>query len=216
MIRAEHKRWAKWIFEPYIGNLLHKNFNNLYVSGKLPDLEKYPGLILTPNHFSWWDGFITYYLIRKLTPKNIYTMMLEEQLNKYWFFRKVGAFSINQSNPVSIVRTMDYTRDILKDDNNIVVLYPQGEIQSMFSDDIKLKPGLTLLLKKEGGGKYVLPLAMKIEYGNDKRPDIVCTFGRVFSAEEIRNDYEAYTREFDINLKRLKALTDFKNCRKLL
>ncbi len=215
MIKAEHKKWAKLIFDPYINYLLHKNFDAFYVTGSIPDLRKYPELIITPNHFSWWDGFITYHLLSKITPKIVYTMMLEDQLKKYWFFKNVGAFSINQSNPVSIVRTLEYTREILENKENIVVLYPQGEIQSLLSEDIIIKPGLKILLEKNGSGKYVLPLALKIEYGKNKRPYIAAEFGRIFSAEEINKDYEGFTKEFKVNIRHLKDFNEFERCRKL-
>ncbi len=214
MIRAEHKKWAKLIFEPYVDNLLHKNFNNFYVTGDLPDLNKYSGLIITPNHFSWWDGFITYFLIKKLSHKNIFTMMLEDQLNKYWFFKKVGAYSINPLNPVSMVRTLEYTLNVLNNGENIVVLYPQGEIQSLVSDDIKIKPGLKILCGKKGV-KNILPLAIKIEYGNNKKPDIAASFGRIFSAVEMNANYDAFEGEFLHNIKRLKENSDFKKNRNL-
>ncbi len=215
MIKAEHKKWAEFIFDPYINHLLHKNFNGFYVTGNLPDLEKYPGLIITPNHFSWWDGFITYYLLKKFTRRRIYTMMLEDQLKRYWFFKKVGAYSINQSNPVSIGRTLDYTRKVLNDKKNIVVLYPQGEIQPLTSEKVIIKPGLKLILGKKSNGKYVLPLALKIEYGNNKKPDIAAGFGRIFTAEEINTDYDTYTQEFQLNVQHLRNLSDFDKCRNL-
>ena len=216
MIKAEHKKWAELIFNPYISHLLHKDFNGLYVTGPLPDLEKYPGLIITPNHFSWWDGFITYYLIKKISRRRkIYTMMLEDQLKRYWFFKKVGAYSINQSNSVSIARTLNYTGDVLNDDKNIVVLYPQGEIQPLNSEDVIIKPGLKLILGKNSGGRYVLPLALKIEYGNNRKPDIAAGFGRLFTADEIISNYDAFIDEFKLNINLLKANSDFDKCRNL-
>jgi len=215
VIKAEHKTWARVIFNPYINYLLRKNFNSFYIKGVPPDLDKYPGLIITPNHFSWWDGFITHFLLRKLTRKIVFTMMLEEQLKKYWFFKKVGAYSINVSNPVSMVRTLDYTRTILNDKNNIVVLYPQGEIQSLLSENIAIKPGLKFIIEKNSDRNYVLPLALKIEYGRNKKPDIAASFGRIYSAEEIYGDYDVFKKGFIDNIKRLNALSDFAECRTL-
>jgi hypothetical protein len=215
MIKAEHKKWAELIFDPYTNHLLRKNFNGFYVTGNMPDPEKYPGLIITPNHFSWWDGFITYYLIKKFSTKKIYTMMLEDQLKRYWFFKKVGAYSINQTNPVSIARTLEYTRNVLNDSNNIVVLYPQGEIQPLTSEDVIIKAGLKLVLGEKSGGKHVLPLALKIEYGNNRKPDIAASFGRIFTKDEIYNDYYAFINEFKTNINTLKAISDLDKCRNL-
>lgn len=141
--------------------------------------------------------------------------MLEDQLKRYWFFKKVGAYSINQSNPVSIARTLDYTGKVLNDKENIIILYPQGEIQPLASEDIIIKPGLKLLLAKNSSGKYVLPLALKIEYGNNKKPNIAAGFGRIFTSEEICTDYDSFIEEFQFNIKRLKAFSDFDKCRNL-
>ena len=142
MIEAEHNKWARFIFNPYINHLLKTNFSSFYFVNKLPPIDESAGLIVTPNHFSWWDGFIIDFIARKLIRRKIHIMMLEDQLKKYWFFKKVGAYSVNLSNPVSITRTLRYTNDVLKSPQNFVVLYPQGKIQSFNEKNIIVKEGL--------------------------------------------------------------------------
>ena len=61
----------------------------------LPEFDKSKSLIVTPNHFSWWDGFFIYWTNKKLFNRKLYVLMLEEQLKRYWFFKKLGCYSID-------------------------------------------------------------------------------------------------------------------------
>ena len=38
MIKADHKNWARFIFDIYINNLLKRNFSNYYLTNSYPDL----------------------------------------------------------------------------------------------------------------------------------------------------------------------------------
>ena len=98
MIQASHKKWARRIFNPYCDSLLKRNFSQFLRVNTFPRLSPDLPLIITPNHISWWDGFFIDYLTRKFLNRKGYIMMLEEQLSKYWFFQKIGAFSIDPSN----------------------------------------------------------------------------------------------------------------------
>lgn len=215
MIKAEHRRWARFIFNPYIDHLLRKSFKNFYLVNELPKIDKSAGLILTPNHFSWWDGFISDFISRKLIKRKIHVMMLEEQLRRYWFFKKVGAFSINPSNPVSMIRTLKYGSDVAASPENLVVLFPQGKIQSLNSISVAIKEGLDVLLGQIDSEVSVLPLAVKFEYSENKNPDIVGRFGKLLKGSEIKTDFELFKTEFINNFTILRSLTIFEGCKNI-
>lgn len=215
MIKAEHKWWARLIFNPFTDRLLRKNFGNFYLVNDPPDADNSAGLIITPNHFSWWDGFIADFISRKLIKRKIHVMMLEEQLHRYWFFKKVGAYSINTANPVSMVKTLRYTADIAGSPENTVVLFPQGKIQPLNEKSVSIKEGLKILLDKVDFELYVLPVAVKIEYGNKKNPDIAVRFGRLLKATEIQSDFGVFAAEFTKNLESLKTATELERCKNM-
>jgi hypothetical protein len=216
VIEAEHRKWARFLFNPYINHLLKTNFNSFYLINKLPRVDESAGLIITPNHFSWWDGFIIDFISRKLIRRKIHIMMLEEQLKKYWFFRKVGAYSVNLTNPVSTARTMKYTNNVLKSPRNFVVLYPQGKIQSFNAKSIIVKEGLRHILNNIECELYVLPLALKVEYGNNKNPDVIAQFGSPLQGKVIRNDFNIFIEAFINNIEKLKNCVDFETSQDLL
>lgn len=215
MIKANHKKWARIMFNPYITHLLRSNFRNFYVLNDLPEINKSAGLIVTPNHFSWWDGFIIDFISRRFIKRKFHVMMLEEQLRKYWFFKKLGAYSINPANPISTARTLNYTRELLQSPQNLVVVYPQGAIQSLNSKFFTIKEGLQKLLDKNKCEVQVLPLAVKFEYRDNKNPDIVARFGSPLRAEEIKINFESFSNEFVNNMENLKVITEYEYCRNI-
>ena len=90
MIKADHNKLAHLVFSLYLKRLLKSSFKEFILINKLPMIDNSKGLIITPNHFSWWDGFFIYWLNKKLFKKNLFILMLEEQLKRYWFFRYLG------------------------------------------------------------------------------------------------------------------------------
>ena len=86
MIKAEHKYWSRFVFNLYIDNQLKTHFNGFKAINFPPVLDSEKSLIVLPNHFSWWDGFLIDYVNRKLFGRKFHILMLEEQLKKYWFF----------------------------------------------------------------------------------------------------------------------------------
>lgn len=141
--------------------------------------------------------------------------MLEDQLKRYWFFKKVGAYSINPANPVSMARTLKYSREIATSPDNLVVLFPQGEIQSLNEKSVSVKEGLKLFLEGDIPDIYILPLAVKLEYGGDKNPDIIARFGKLLGAREIKTDFELFTGEFLNNIEILRTTVVFDGCKNI-
>ncbi len=202
LIKAEHKKWARSLYDFYIFRLLKKNFSGIYLLNDKPNIDDSRSLVITPNHFSWWDGFFVDYVMKKFTDKKIHLLMLEEQLKKYWFFRKVGAYSINHNNPKSIIETISYTQEILKSPFNYVVFYPQGEIEPYDKRPLSIKEGIKKFINTKPFTQ-VLIAAFKIIYGNERKPFVICRFGELLSAGEVIENFDHYNKLIHVNLKKL-------------
>lgn len=211
MIKAEHSIWARLVFNLYINRLLKKSFSNFYLTNEPPDISNEKSLIVTPNHVSWWDGFFIDFLSRKKFNRKMYLMMLESSLKKYWFFKKVGAYSIEPSNPRSIVDTVKYTNDILYSKESFVVTYPQGEIEPFEKRPLSIKSGLKLFVKEHSDNTLVLPIGFKIQYYDKKNPSVICRFGDLLTGSEIKKDYDRYIKIFTNNLDELNNSANEKN-----
>lgn len=211
MIRAEHLKIARYIFDPYINRLIKKSFSNFYLVNSLPEINSDSSLIETPNHISWWDGFFIDFINRKKINRKMYLMMLESSLKKYWFFKKVGAYSIDPDNPRSIVETVKYTNEILNNTRNFVVTYPQGKIEPFEKRPVDLKEGLKLFIKDSTDKKLVLPVGFKIQFYNEKKPAVICRFGELIEAKLILEDYNQFKIKFTENLDLLNEAANQKS-----
>ena len=199
MLKAEHKYLHRRLFNYYIDKILRKNFSNFYLVNNFPEIPNDNGLLLTPNHISWWDGFFIDHLVRKLTNRKIHLMMLENQLKRYWFFQKVGAYSIDPGNPRSVIETANYTSRKLDDNENVIVSYPQGEIELFEKEKLDLKRGIQVFIKKTEKNVIVLPVAFKIQHYEEMHPALLCRFGKVISKEKLLNDFDHFVNEFHKN-----------------
>jgi hypothetical protein len=134
-------------------------------------------------------------------------MMLESQLERYWFFKKLGAFSINPQNPKSIINTFNYTEKILKNTDNFVVTYPQGRIRPYEERPMEIKSGVQNIIKRIFRSTIVVPVGFKIQYFEEKHPEVFCRFGNIIEGKDIISDFQLFIEEFTRNLDELSIAT---------
>lgn len=200
MIRAERNKLALLVFDIYLDRLLKKYFKDFVLINQFPSIKSDKSLIVAPNHFSWWDGFFVYYSMKKLTGKKIFIMMLEEQLKRYWFFQKVGCFSTNPNNKLSTVATLKYTLELLKNPDNCVVIFPQGEIEPFDNYPLSYNKGIEFLAEHSTNEFDILPISNKIFYTNQKLPFILMRANHLINSKDIKNKSVSLFNEFKDNL----------------
>lgn len=200
MIKADHKKMADFIFNFYLRQLFKKSFSGFRIINDLPLINISQGLLVTPNHFSWWDGFFIYWLNKKMLNKKLFVMMLEEQLKKYWFFQKLGCYSIDLNDNKKIITSLKYTMELIPNSDNIVTIYPQGEIQHFEQRPVNLRDGIDFLAKKSTVNFQILPIAFKIHYTNERLPIIYARFGKLLNSKDIAINPQVFKDEFMLNL----------------
>lgn len=210
MMKAEQKKWARSLLSYFITSQIKKHFSAFYLFNSPPKIDNGNSLILAPNHFSWWDGFFADHLCRKLFDKNIYLMMLEKQLKRYWFFSKAGAFSVNSEKKNSLKESLNYSSNIISSPNNLLILFPQGELLP-FDSQVKIKKGLRIISSDIKNKSVVVPCAFKIGYEDKKLPYAAALFGNIFSPKELVSDYQSFEEEFISNIARIKQLNPCKS-----
>lgn len=200
MIEAKHNKFFRLLFNLYIDSQLRKNFNHFFIVGKKPENFKNKSLLVLPNHFSWWDGFFVDLIYRKFFSKHkIYMMVLEETIKKYWFFNKIGAFSINQKSPKDILKSFEYAKNLLREEKNFVVIFPQGELKP-YSTQVEMKPGIIEFLLKDAANFYLIFLAMKIQFEKEKKPDVYIKISDIKKSDLYLNNSEKLKNDFLNNL----------------
>lgn len=196
MIKPVENKFARMIFNYYEERLLKKNFEAFFLHNSDFIINPNKALLLLPNHFSWWDGFLIDFLTRKLEiKKNFHIVMLEEQLKKYWFFRYLGAIGFNPNNPRGIVELINYLEELLNNPNNLVVFYMQGQIQ-FFNEKMELQNGLKLILNKISADFNIKYSFFSFDYFENKTPQINSMLFESLNKAEIVNYFENFKLHF--------------------
>ena len=133
------------------------------------------GVLFLANHSSWWDFFLAHYLNTAI-PVDGYGMTEHTNMLKFGFFRRIGAFSIDRTDPVSILASIDYTAELLRRPRAGVWLFPQGKILCNDLRPLEFQGGLRLLLARAGRLRIV-PTAIRYEFWQDERPEVCVRFG---------------------------------------
>lgn len=204
MIEERHNFLARFVFNAYEFKILKNTFNRFILLNDVNFLSTNKPVLLLPNHFSWWDGFFVDFLVRSCdAAKKFHIIMLEEQLKRYWFFRFLGAIGFNPTNPKGVINLANKIANLLSNPLNLVVFYPQGEIQ-LFDEDIKVKSGLQFILNKVQNDIEIFYPFFKIQYFENRKPDLICKIYNGLELSTILNDFDIFQSDF------LQKFNDFK------
>lgn len=191
--RASHHPIIYPFFQLYSLWKIKFNFHRVFVSGDFQ--EKGLPVFMISNHISWWDGFWVVYLNIKLLHRTFYFMMLEEQLRKNIFLNKAGGYSVKKGSR-SIIETLDYTAELLSDKKNLVLMFPQGKIESMHNQNIRFERGIEHVLRKAKGKVQVLFLVNLIDYFSNQKPGLYMNIreytGSDFRTENLQNEFNSF------------------------
>ena len=167
MIKSRHIPFYVWLFNRYTRIMLRRHFHDINIKSDV-SLRKVPTVVIA-NHFSWWDGFFVVYINSRMFHKKLHVMMLEEQLKKHRILSKAGAFSVERKKK-SVLESLEYCIYLLNDPDNLLLFYPQGEIQSAYHYPVKFEKGLLKILEGSDKEFQLIFLAALTDYFSNKKP----------------------------------------------
>ncbi len=170
MIEAKPSYSFQKLFSFYLRIKFSNNFHKVEFNQIAIDPNK--SLLILANHISWWDGFLLFNINRKQFNKNFHVMMMEEQLKKLNWFRKLGAYSIKK-NTKEIIISLNYTSELLKNKKNMVLLFPSGEIHSQQEINTFFGSGTERILNNFTNEVQVLAAISFIDYGSNPKPSVI-------------------------------------------
>jgi 1-acyl-sn-glycerol-3-phosphate acyltransferase len=186
-----------WLITPffnwYIGWIIKRNFHS--VNFNKVDLHPAKAVLLIANHFSWWDGFLLYYLNKIRFKKQFRIMVLEETMHEVKFFKYLGAFSVAK-NSRQVVESLQYATELLSDPDNMVVIFPQGKLYSNFLDSVTFEKGLFKITEMATVDFQYLFAAAFTENFDQKKPSVNIGFKLIqhneVSANDVQNTYQQH------------------------
>lgn len=182
-------------------------YGNKPIDSKIEGIE-HDSIVLIGNHSTWWDGFLGWQMNRKLLQKDYFVMILEENLKKLWFFPGIGGFSIDPGSR-SIVESLNFASNILKNPKSLIQFFPQGRLYSMHQNKITFHKGLAQILRNNPNISIIF-YAMFFDFGSNEKPYLNVFIEKVtnaqqFTLEELNKKYQ------DLYTESLSKHVDFFN-----
>ena len=170
MIEAKHNKLYIWFFRRYFGILHIIQFRKLTVVSEI-QIPENQSVLLFQNHFSWWDGYWSDLLSKKVFRRKFHVMMLEDQLTKRMFLNKCGVFSIKKNNR-DFLNSLNYASEILNDPKNLVTIYPNGIMLTQHQQVIEFQKGIDRIIETQNGHFSIVLAVFLIDYFGFARPEI--------------------------------------------
>ena len=169
MIRAKHHIILYPFFRNYVLWKMKRSFASIELCGTVAD--KGNAILWIANHISWWDGIWVLWTNEKLFGRRFHFMMLEEQLRKNWFFQYTGGFSVKKGTR-SVMESLKYAAELLSNPKNMVLMFPQGKIQSMHRSHFAFEKGIEKILTQNSSDIQVLFQANFVDYLSKPKPTL--------------------------------------------
>lgn len=198
IIKAKHHFVIHPIFKLFSRVMINRHFARVEVIGNV-ELNDDRSILLLSNHCSWWDGFWQLNLNVKIFKKKFHFMMLEEQLRKHWYFNYTGGFSVKKSTR-SVVQTIQYSAELLSHSENLVLMFPQGKIESIHKRSYTFEKGVEMILKRTDRSKVqIVFLINTIDYFINMKPILhhyIAEYkGADISSFALQESYNAFYKE---------------------
>jgi 1-acyl-sn-glycerol-3-phosphate acyltransferase len=162
---------------------LRRHFNSLRVAGEgLPASLLERPLVVYSNHASWWDPLVGLLLGAEFLPgKNVYAPMDATALERYGFFKRLGAFGVEQGTRRGGVQFLRTARTVLQHSGTALWLTPQSRFADARERPVRFKSGIGHL---PGMGQeiYFVPVAIEYVFWEERLPEILVRFGKPYCA----------------------------------
>lgn len=112
--------------------------------------------------------------------------MEDKQMSEYGFFKRIGAFSIDLSNPRSSIRSLRYAQESMQRDHSCLFIYPEGKMTPLSYEQPTFKPGLVWLYKELEGVDFV-PISLVSNHFRYPKPELYIHIGRPVIADKALN-----------------------------
>jgi len=194
MIYPQKNKLINWFFHNYILRIVKGNFQQVRFGEA--EVDKNKSVLLLANHFSWWDGFLMYYVNHRVLKKCFHVMVIEETVQKVSFFKYVGAFSVSK-NSRDMLASLNYAAELLNDPENMVLIFPQGKLYSNFTGNISFEKGLSRIMEAAKGRFQTIMAATFIENLQYKKPTASVYLKAVDGINNMEEAQKQYRQHYD-------------------
>ena len=161
-------------FNPWMA----RRISGVSITGLTSSIPSHRPIICVANHMSWWDGFLLMEIRHRVRPRAPYHfIMLESELRKSPFLRRIGGIGIEPASAQSLLRARTELQQRLKArPDSLVFYFPQGRIWPSRRRPLGFKRGIEKFIEWLGDSA-VLPVGIHIEPLNRAAPRAFLSVG---------------------------------------
>lgn len=193
MIKSNYNKYWLWFYSSYFRVLQKIHFRKITVISNdiFPEGQS---VLLLQNHFSYYDGYWSMYLCKKVFRRRFHVMMLEEELRKRMFLTRCGVFSVRK-NSRDLLESISYANDLLKNQLNVVTIYPSGEIISHHQQNFRFQQGFIRIAGNPSNQSLIVLAVVLVDHFSQARPEIriyLKNYSGERTAEAIEQAYHSF------------------------
>jgi len=184
------------------GIIFARRFKKMHIDAA--DIKPGHSYILMCNHFSFSDGFwaffIGYHTIWKNQPLGqLHIMSVKKQMLKNKFLQYLGSFSV-EPGKLSIRESFDYAAEVLEQPGNILLFFPQGNLETCHINHIHFEHGIAEIASRIKGNCQLLWSSNIIDFFESTKPSMYfnmldCGTNHEFDFEELKTKVNAHHKK---------------------
>lgn len=140
--------------------------------------------------------------------------MEDKQMKKYPFFSRIGAFSINLSDPKSSINSLKFAIESMERANSSLYIYPEGMLTPASESKPEFKKGLAWLYQNMSSEVDFVPVAFYAHTFTDSKPELYINIGsplaldKALSKEDLTSEFENAVHELLIETRAVAGFGD--------
>ena len=133
-----------------------------------PEIAPNTSLLVVCNHISWWDGMLLYEINRRYFKKRFHALAGIQQLKKSVVINLIGVFGLDKKSVKDLWRSLKYSASLLDSPKNMLLIYPQGQIQSPLNPKFTVNMGVYKIWLETKADTQMLFVFLIIEHDAQK------------------------------------------------
>jgi len=195
----EISKWLLALFAWYSRGYVRRHFHSLRVSrAAQPLVNVNVPMVVYSNHASWWDPLVGLMLARECFPgRPVFVPMDAAALERYGFFKRLGAFGVEQGTRRGAVQFLRTARRVLQQPQNVLWLTPQSRFADVRERPVSFKTGIGHL-PNQLPRLCFMPVAIEYVFWEERLPEVLVRFGEPYETcpDQGRLDPAVWTEFF--------------------
>ena len=170
---------ARW----YIPRFVRKGFHAVRLDAQSAIPPVAGPTVIYLNHPSWWDPLLGAVMACRFYPRHKHYCPIDAQsLAQYPIMRKLGFFPVHKNTARGAAEFLQTSRCVLRQNNAILWVTPQGDFVDSLVRPVTLKPGLGHLARDIRPITFV-PMAVEYIFWQDRLPEALISLGALIKPD---------------------------------